>query len=217
MSTQLSPITQQVEQDSGAPIAFSSRYARFANFQVDLHRQEIFLDGQRIKMQAKVYQALALLLSRAGEIVTRDEVRKHLWPDTFLANLDANVNTTMNKLRQVLGDAPENPQYVETIPRRGYSFIASLQFSNMASLPDEPAAVSAMQEVVSMGRTAAPVLPRVKWAALLRIAGLLLAGMLIGALLTFVWFVAQEKSHRSLDSAQQSGLSSPKSEVKVSR
>jgi DNA-binding winged helix-turn-helix (wHTH) protein len=216
MSTQLSPITQHVEQEGAASILFSSRYARFANFQVDLHRQEIFLDGQRLKMQAKVYQALALLLSRAGEIVSRDEVRKHLWPDTFLANLDANVNTTMNKLRQVLGDGPENPRYIETIPRRGYSFIASLQFSNTASLPDETPIAPAMQEVASVrGTKESFAVPRVEWAALLRIAGLLLAGMVIGALLTFVWFVAQEKSHRSLESAQQSRLSSPKSDIEA--
>jgi DNA-binding winged helix-turn-helix (wHTH) protein len=67
--------------------------------------------------------------------VTREEVRRQLWPDTFLANLDANVNTTINKLRQVLGDSPENPVYVETIPRRGYSFIASVEFSSVPAAP----------------------------------------------------------------------------------
>jgi len=219
MSTQLSPITQQVEQEPQDSVVLPSRYARFANFQVDLQRQEIFLDGQRIKMQAKVYQALALLLSRGGEIVTRDEVRKHLWPDTFLANLDANVNTTMNKLRQVLGDTPENPQYIETIPRRGYSFIASIQFSNTASPPPEAAILSAIPALTSL-RSAAegPVsVPHVVWPALLRIAGLLIAGMLIGALLTFVWFIAQEKGHRSLESTLQSRLYSPKSTPVVPR
>lgn len=218
MSTQLSPITQQEEQERATSGALPSRYARFANFQVDLQRQEIFLDGQRIKMQAKVYQALALLLSRGGEIVTRDEVRKHLWPDTFLANLDANVNTTMNKLRQVLGDTPEYPKYIETVPRRGYSFIASIEFSNTAILP-ESAILSAIPELTSK-RSAAegPVrVPRVVWPAPLRIAGLLIAGMLIGALLTFVWFVAQEKGHRSLESTLQSGLYSTKSTPVVLR
>lgn len=210
MSTQLNAITRQVEQETAVPVVFSSRYACFGSFQVDLERQEIFLEGQRIKMQAKVYQALALLLNRAGEIVTRDEVRRHLWPDSFLANLDANVNTTMNKLRQVLGDAPENPQYIETIPRRGYSFIASLQFSNAASLPGDRTILPAAPKVGTRSTTEASSVPRLEWQALLRIAGLLIAGMLIGALLTFVWFIAQEKSHRSVESAQQSHLHPPK-------
>src|SRR4030088_3531791 len=113
------------------PLLFPARSARFGAFQADLEREELYQDGQRVKVQAKVFQGLQLLLSRAGEIVTREEVRGQLWPDTLLANLDANVNTTMNKLRQVLGDSPGKPVYVETIPRRGYSFIASVEFSSV--------------------------------------------------------------------------------------
>ena len=210
MSSQLSPITE-FSPDAPAPLSFSSRFVRFGNFQVDLQRQEVFLEGQRVKMQAKVFQALSLLLSRAGEIVSRDDVRKHLWADTFLANLDANVNTTMNKLRQVLGDSPDNPQYIETIPRRGYSFIARLHFSDFASaaaspgmLPAETASIPSISE-----NNMALSLRRFEWGTLLRIAGLLVAGMLIGALLTFVWFVAQEKSHRPLESAQKRSHSQP--------
>src|SRR5713226_3712353 len=103
MSTQPSALAQQEPSASGAtPLAFPGRYARFGAFQADLEREELFQDGQRVKVQAKVFQGLSLLLSRGGEIVTREEVRRHLWPDTLLSNLDANVNTTMNKLRQVL-------------------------------------------------------------------------------------------------------------------
>lgn len=147
MSTQLTPISRQ--------IMFSARYAGFGKFQVDLQRQELYLEGQRVKLHAKVYQALTLLLSRAGEIVTREEVRKQLWPDTFLANLnlDANINTTINKLRQVLGDAPENPQYIETIPRRGYSFIAHVQFSETSavSTTQAPNPIGAYSQAVRGG------------------------------------------------------------------
>lgn len=203
MSTQLSPITERLEPEALVPVSLPPRYARFGNFQVDVHRQELFLDGQRVKMQAKVFQALALLLSRAGEIVTRDDVRKHLWPDMFLSNLDANVNTTMNKLRQVLGDTPENPQYIETIPRRGYSFIARLQFSDFAGAPTHSQIAAAAGEPVSAIAAQKPrfSIPQLEWPSLLRMAALLVAGMLIGALLTFVWFVAQEKSHRPVESA----------------
>src|ERR1700726_5032410 len=135
MSTQLNPIVRQ-EPSAGAPEApnFPARYARFGNFQVDLQREELYQDDQRIKMQAQVYRALLLLLSRPGEIVSREEVRKWLWPEIFLSNLDANVNTTMNKLRQVLGDSPETPRYIETMPRRGYSFIAAVEFSEQGAM-----------------------------------------------------------------------------------
>src|ERR1041385_133463 len=198
MSTQISPVSRQFEPEIAIPVNFSTRYVRFGRFQVDFHRQELFLDGQRVKMQAKVYHALVLLLSRGGEIVTRDEVRKHLWPDMFLANLEANVNTTMNKLRQVLADSPDDPQYIETIPRRGYSFIARLEFSDSsgplaagAAFASAPA-LSQVQNIPEPGLA----LPGLKWPTFLRMAGLLVAGMLLGALITFVWFVTQEKNHR---------------------
>jgi DNA-binding winged helix-turn-helix (wHTH) protein len=203
MSTQLSPIAGRLEPEAPASLTFPARYLRFGNFQVDVQRQELFLEGQRVKMQAKVFQALALLINRAGEIVTRDEVRKQLWPDTFLSNLDANVNTTMNKLRQVLGDSPDNPQFIETIPRRGYSFIAPLQYSDVASMTSQTAiAAPEPPPPPSTENQQRFSLPHTEWSSLLRIAGLLVAGMLIGALLTFVWFVAQEKSHRPLESAK---------------
>jgi len=197
MSTQLNPIVRQ-EPGAGAPEApnFPARYARFGNFQVDLQREELYQEDQRIKVQAQVYRALLLLLSRAGEIISREEVRKWLWPDVFLANLDANVNTTMNKLRQVLGDSPENPRYIETLPRRGYSFIATVEFFEQR----DPRAA---KERVGAGSEARrpEVFPARAWQRLsgaLRMAGLLLAGILLGALLTFVWFFVQAKDHRAI-------------------
>src|ERR1700730_15268981 len=113
------------------PLPFPARYAHSGAFQADLEREELYQNGQRVKVQAKVFQGLLPLLSRAGAIVPREEVRRQHWRDTFLATLDANVSTTMNKLRQVLGDSPEAPVYVETIPRRGYTFIASVEFSSV--------------------------------------------------------------------------------------
>jgi DNA-binding winged helix-turn-helix (wHTH) protein len=197
MSTQLNPIVRQ-EPGAGAREApnFPARYARFGNFQVDLQREELYQGDQRIKVQAQVYRALLLLLSRAGEIISREEVRKWLWPEVFLANLDANVNTTMNKLRQVLGDSPENPRYIETLPRRGYSFIATVEFFEQR---DPRAAKERVGAGSEAGRP--KVFPAPAWRRLsgaLRMAGLLLAGILLGALLTFVWFFAQAKDHRSI-------------------
>jgi DNA-binding winged helix-turn-helix (wHTH) protein len=204
MSTQPGALAQDQPSPSvAAPPAFAARYARFGAFQADLEHIELYHYGQRVKVQAKVFQGLLLLLSRAGEIVTREEVRRQLWPDTFLANLDANVNTTMNKLRRVLGDSPENPVYVETIPRRGYSFIASVEFS---SLPGAPSAEGAR---TVLSATAQPQDFGTGWLkkyirTFLRVASLLFAGMIVGALLAFVWFFAQAKNQHSANAAKTS-------------
>jgi DNA-binding winged helix-turn-helix (wHTH) protein len=70
------------------------------------------------------------LVERPGEIVTREALRARLWPDNTFVNYDANVNTTVNKLRLTLGDSPEKPMYVETIPRQGYCFLGNVERGN---------------------------------------------------------------------------------------
>ena len=105
----------------------NSRYVRFGAFHLDLHQQELFKDGSRVRVQGKVCEALMILISNPGEVVTRETLRAHLWPTDTQINYDANVNTTMNNLRQVLGDSPERPEFVETIPRKGYTFIAAVE------------------------------------------------------------------------------------------
>lgn len=204
MSTQPSILDQHEPRGSvGTPLAFGARYVRFGRFQVDLERQELYQDGQRVKVQAKVFQGLLLLLSRAGEVVTREEVRRQLWPDTFLANLDANVNTTMNKLRQVLHDSPVNPMYIETIPRRGYSFIASVEYSTVPSAPSAEG-VRTVSSATAQAEDLGTLRPKQYLRPFLHAAGLLLAGMIFGALLAFVWFFAQAKNQRFANSPKVS-------------
>jgi DNA-binding winged helix-turn-helix (wHTH) protein len=200
MSTQPSVVaSQEANTSPAATTPFPARYARFGAFQADLEREELYKDGQRVKVQSKVFQGLLLLLSRAGEIVTREEVRRQLWPDTFLANLDANVNTTMNKLRQVLGDSPDSPVYVETIPRRGYSFIAAVEYSSAPS-----AAVQEVANIAPQIPASEAVITKTRVRMLVRVASLLFAGMVVGALLVFVWFFAQTKSQRAANAAKVS-------------
>src|SRR5258705_3619049 len=110
-------------------LALSSRYIRFGPFQVDQQRQEVSKNGVRLKLQGKVYQVLLALIEKQGEVVTREELRFRLWPADTHVNYDANVNTTVNKLRQALGESTEKPIYIETIPRKGYSFISTAEFS----------------------------------------------------------------------------------------
>jgi len=139
MSTQVvstrSP--EQHEVLNNATIA-PARYVCFGTFHLDLKKEELFKDGTRVKLQGKVYQALLALLQKPGEIVTREELRKQLWPSDTHVNYDANVNTTVNKLRQVLGDSPDQPAFVDTIPRKGYSFVRKVRYVDQPVTPQAP-------------------------------------------------------------------------------
>ena len=106
------------------------RYLCFGQFQVDLQRQELFKEGSQVHVPSKVFQVLLALVERPGEIVTREALRARLWPDGTFVNYDANVNTTVNRLRLTLGDSPEKPMYVETIPRKGYCFLGNVERGN---------------------------------------------------------------------------------------
>ena len=108
----------------------AERYLCFGQFQVDLQREELFKEGSRVRIPSKVFQVLLALVERPGEIVTREALRARLWPGGTFVNYDANVNTTVNKLRLALGDSPEKPMYVETIPRQGYCFLGTVERGN---------------------------------------------------------------------------------------
>jgi DNA-binding winged helix-turn-helix (wHTH) protein len=108
----------------------AAEYLRFGQFQVDLQREELFKEGSRVRIPYKVFQVLLALVERPGDIVTREALRARLWPGGTFVDYDANVNTTVNKLRLALGDSPEKPMYVETIPRRGYCFLGNVERGN---------------------------------------------------------------------------------------
>jgi DNA-binding winged helix-turn-helix (wHTH) protein len=141
MSMQPAPIQSQEErQSSNNTASVPARYVCFGPFHLDFKKEELFKDGARVKVQGKVYQALLALLQKPGEIVTREELHMQLWPEAHV-NYDANVNTTVNKVRQVLGDSADQPAFVETIPRKGYCFIAKVEHVDHppATLPPQPA------------------------------------------------------------------------------
>jgi DNA-binding winged helix-turn-helix (wHTH) protein len=114
--------------ETGNAERFPTRYVRFGAFELDVKRQDLLKNGARMRLPGKVCQVLITLLERPGEIVTREELRARLWPSDTHVNFDANVNTTVNKLRQILGDSNEESAYVQTIPRRGYSFVSKVEF-----------------------------------------------------------------------------------------
>lgn len=161
------------------------RFMRFGPFQVDQQRQEVTKNGSRLKLQGKVYQVLVALLDKPGEVVTREELRQRLWPADTHVNYDANVNTTINKLRQALGDSTEKPLYIETIPRKGYCLVISSEASDVpgAALEAEiiPENALAMAAPASTNESAAK---RSGFWVPLGVAGLILAGMLLGAGIT---------------------------------
>ncbi len=138
MSTQMLPMSSPRPQEklSNPPLA-PARYLRFGAFLLDVKREELFKDGARVKLQGKVYHALLALLEKPGDILTREALRTRLWPAGTHVNYDANVNTTVNKLRQVLGDSPEEPAFVDTIPRKGYSFVAKVEYLDRPATPQE--------------------------------------------------------------------------------
>jgi TolB-like protein/Flp pilus assembly protein TadD len=99
---------------------------RFGVFELDLRAGQLRKKGLKIKLQEKPLQILALLLERPGEVVTREELQQRLWAADTFVDFDHSVNAAVNKLREALGDSAENPRFVETLPRHGYRFIATL-------------------------------------------------------------------------------------------
>jgi TolB-like protein/DNA-binding winged helix-turn-helix (wHTH) protein len=115
----------------------SPRIVRFGTFEVDLQAGELHKAGLKLKFSGQPFQVLAILLERPGEVVTREELQKRLWPDTFV-DVDHNLNTAINKIREVLGDASENPRFVETLPRKGYRFIGALNGTSQTARGGKP-------------------------------------------------------------------------------
>jgi len=99
---------------------------RFATFEVDLRSGELRKKGVRIKLQEQPFHVLTVLLQRPGEVVTREELRNQNWPADTFVDFDNSLNTAINKLREALGDSADNPRFIETLPRRGYRFIAPI-------------------------------------------------------------------------------------------
>jgi DNA-binding winged helix-turn-helix (wHTH) protein/tetratricopeptide (TPR) repeat protein len=108
----------------------SSPMLKFGPYLVDLGAGEVRKNGSRIRLQEKPLRVLALLAERQGQVVTREELKKHLWPEDTFVDFETGLNTAVSKLRDALSDSAENPRYIETIPRRGYRFVAAVELVN---------------------------------------------------------------------------------------
>src|SRR5580704_12645715 len=163
--------------------AVRTRRKRFGAFEVDLHSGEVYKYGVRLKLQDQPFQVLALLLERSGDLVTREELRQKLWPADTFVDFDTGLNSVIKKLRDVLGDSAEEPRYIETLPRRGYRFVAVVENGVPAA---SPAAVDEHPEPV----LPSPPTPQPRNKRRLLIAAGVAAFLLVVALVSWrVFFV----------------------------
>ncbi len=188
--------TLEPETDARADrtLQLSLRYVRFGPFQIDQQRQEVTKSGSRLKLQGKVYQVLLALIEKQGEVVTREDLRLRLWPADTHVNFDANVNTTVNKLRQALGDSSDQPLYIETIPRRGYCLVIQPQFSDMPMAPLPPVGPGANGHAHA-APSGSPAGARSDIWITVGVIALIIAGMLIGAGITRLWITHFSPTH----------------------
>src|ERR1700693_4424949 len=108
------------------PVADSGT-VRFGVFETDLRSGELRKDGIKIKLEGQPFQVLAALLERSGQLVTREELQKDLWPDETFVDFEQGINAAVKRLRVALEDSADEPLFIETWPRRGYRFIARVE------------------------------------------------------------------------------------------
>ncbi len=126
---------------------------RFGAFELDLRAGEVHKQGLRVKLQEQPFRVLTILIHRPGELVTREEFRSQIWPADTFVDFDNSLNTSINKLREALGDSAESPRFIETLPRRGYRFIA--QVSSLDGKAKTAAASRGWKLAVLVGALAA--------------------------------------------------------------
>ena len=113
--------------------ATSRQCVRFGAFELDFRSEELRKHGSKVKLQGQPAKILAILLARPGEMVTREALRKELWPEDTFVDFDSGLNSAIKKLREALGDSRESSRFIETLPRRGYRFIAPVEEADPAA------------------------------------------------------------------------------------
>ena len=156
------------------------RRARFGPYEVDLHTHELWKFGTRLKLVGQPFAILTMLLRRPGELVTREELRGRLWPSDTFVDFNHGLNAAVNKLRDALSDSADQPRYIETLPRRGYRFAATVEWVDRK----QPDVVSVPAAVLPPEREifSAPSKRTPRAAGALRIAAFIVA-LSVGVLL----------------------------------
>src|SRR5207247_945954 len=138
----------------------SGRSVRFGQFEMDEHAGELRKEGTKVRLQEQPLQILQILLEHSGEVVTREELRKRVWPSDTFVDFDHVINNAIKRLREALGDSGETPRYIETLPRRGYRFVQNVEsredrIRSLAVLPLENLSHDSEQEYFADGLTEA--------------------------------------------------------------
>ncbi len=155
-----------------SPFSSSQAIIRFGDFLVDLHSGELRKHGIRTKLQVQPFQVLHILLEHTGELVTREELQKRIWPADTFVDFDQGLNNAVKKLREALADDAEKPRFIETLSKRGYRFIGNVQNGD---------STAAAQEVIAPSTHTIASTPRAHRKAFIR--GLALVGSVISTLL----------------------------------
>jgi DNA-binding winged helix-turn-helix (wHTH) protein len=134
------------------------RRYRFGAFEADAATGELRRSGVRVKLNAQPFQVLCLLLARPGELLTRDEIARELWPDGTFVDYEHGVNSAINRIREALGDTAANPRFLETLARRGYRFLAPVEVIADATSPVTSSRALSERERQSDGEGPAPAL-----------------------------------------------------------
>jgi DNA-binding winged helix-turn-helix (wHTH) protein/Tol biopolymer transport system component len=166
---------------------------RFADFELDIKNGELRSNGDRTYLQEKPFQILCLLLESPGQLVTRDQLMKKLWPDGTFVDFDTSLNKAVNRLREALGDSADRPRFIETVPRRGYRFIGRIENNRVSEAVSEKAA---------------PGSQRMKWIAIFALA-------LLTIPLGRQWLAARHSVPGPLESIKQRRLTANSSEDAV--
>src|SRR6476660_10135819 len=116
----------------------AERLLRFESFELDVRSRELRKGKQRIRLQEQPFEILRLMLERPGDVVTREELAHHLWPKGTFVDFEHSLNAAVKRLRAALGDDADNPRFVETLPRRGYRFIAAAMSTDAAAVAPHP-------------------------------------------------------------------------------
>lgn len=151
----LEPETARVLNLTEGRRAGTAAIRRFESFVLDVRSRELRTGDRSVMLQAQPFELLRVLLDRAGEVVEREDLRRRLWPDGTFVDYEHGLNAAIKRLRNILGDDAASPRFIETVPRRGYRFIAPV-FGHVVSrrpTPVEPHAVRlAVLPFTSMGR-----------------------------------------------------------------
>src|ERR1700722_12530151 len=162
------------------PVVPPPRTLRFGVFELNVRSGELCKQGRKVRLEGQPVQILLCLLENPGELVTRDELRQRLWPADTYVNFEHGLNAAVKRLRQALNDSAGNPRFVETLPRRGYRFLAPVQIVNAAEegpnqidIPPAELASGAADLPKAKARLWSPYWKRSSWALLVVLVGVM--------------------------------------------